>query len=63
MNENERGFRKRIAPVVRSLAELCRGNESAFVAIIEVEPGKMIRVSYLPEGSVLKQLSLSDHDL
>ena len=56
MNENERGFRKRVAPVLRSLAELCRGNDSAFVAVIEVEPGKMIQVSYLPEGTQLKHL-------
>lgn len=55
MNENERTFRTRIAPALRDLARLCRQNENAFAAIVEIEPGKMVQISYLPEKSTLKQ--------
>lgn len=55
MNEKEKVFRNKIAPLLRDLAKLCRLNDNAFVTIVEIEPGKMIQVSYLPERSRLKQ--------
>ncbi|MCK9228996.1 MAG: hypothetical protein PHT96_14360 [Syntrophorhabdaceae bacterium] len=55
MNEQERMFRTSMAPALRNLARLCRLNENAFVTIVEIEPGKMVRLSYLPEKSTLKR--------
>lgn len=55
MNEKERESRTNITPALRDLAKICRLNENAFVAIVEIEPGKIIQISYLPERSTLKQ--------
>jgi hypothetical protein len=55
MNEKERVFRTMITPALKELAKLCRLNENAFVTIVEIEPGKVIQISYLPDKSTLKQ--------
>lgn len=56
MNENERIFRTMLTPALKDLAKLCRLNEHAFVTIVEVEPGKVIRISYLPDRLKLNSL-------
>lgn len=58
MNEKEKTFRARIAPALRDLARLCRLNGNAFATIVEIEPGRMIQISYVPEKSALKQSRL-----
>ena len=55
MNEKKRIFRTMITPALKDLARLCRLNEYAFVTIVEIEPGKVIQVSFLPGKSILKR--------
>lgn len=63
MNEREKLFRSKIAPVLKDLAGLCRLNKTAFITIVEVEPGKMVQISYLPEKSALKQSLTTELDV
>lgn len=62
MNEKEQIFRTMITPVLKDLAKLCRLNRNAFVAIVEVEPGKVIQISYLTGKSTLRQSLASKSD-
>ena len=62
MNEKEKLFRTKMAPVLKDLARLCRLNETSFVAIVEVEPGKVIQISYLTGRLMLKQSLTSKSD-